>query len=83
MVSNAEALRAQLEADNEMDGPVFKMSRDPRITRVGHIIRKTSIDELPQFWNVLRGEMSLVGPRPPIPAEVVHYERWQRRRPDR
>lgn len=80
MVSNAEALRAQLEAQNEMDGPVFKIARDPRITRVGNFIRKTSIDELPQFWNVFQGEMSLVGPRPPIPAEVEKYERWQRRR---
>ncbi|MCB9795799.1 MAG: sugar transferase [Alphaproteobacteria bacterium] len=80
MVADAEKLRAQLEAQNEMDGPVFKMTHDPRITRVGRFIRKTSIDELPQFWNVFRGEMSLVGPRPPIPAEVENYERWQRRR---
>ncbi|MCB9763164.1 MAG: sugar transferase [Alphaproteobacteria bacterium] len=80
MVADAEKLRARLEAENEMDGPVFKMTDDPRITRVGRFIRKTSIDELPQFWNVLKGEMSLVGPRPPIPAEVAEYERWQRRR---
>ncbi|HJN77458.1 MAG TPA: sugar transferase [Myxococcota bacterium] len=80
MVADAEKLRAALEADNEMDGPVFKITKDPRITRVGHIIRKTSIDELPQFWNVLVGEMSLVGPRPPIPSEVEQYERWQMRR---
>lgn len=80
MVADAEKLRAQLEAQNEMDGPVFKITRDPRITRVGHFIRKTSIDELPQFWNVFTGTMSLVGPRPPIPAEVVQYERWQMRR---
>jgi exopolysaccharide biosynthesis polyprenyl glycosylphosphotransferase len=80
MVMNAEALRAELEAQNEMDGPVFKIKRDPRITRIGAFIRKTSIDELPQLWNVFRGDMSLVGPRPPIPAEVAQYERWQMRR---
>jgi exopolysaccharide biosynthesis polyprenyl glycosylphosphotransferase len=80
MVVDAEARKAALEAQNEMSGPVFKMKRDPRITRVGAFIRKTSIDELPQFWNVLRGEMSLVGPRPPIPAEVARYARWQMRR---
>ena len=80
MVVDAEARKAELEAQNEMSGPVFKMKRDPRITRVGALIRRTSIDELPQFWNVLRGEMSLVGPRPPIPAEVARYERWQMRR---
>jgi lipopolysaccharide/colanic/teichoic acid biosynthesis glycosyltransferase len=80
MVSNAEELKAQLEAQNEMDGPVFKIKHDPRITRVGRLIRKTSIDELPQLWNVFVGNMSLVGPRPPIPAEVEQYERWQMRR---
>lgn len=80
MVVDAEARKAELDAHNEMAGPVFKMRRDPRITRVGAWIRKLSIDELPQFWNVLRGEMSLVGPRPPIPAEVEKYERWQLRR---
>jgi exopolysaccharide biosynthesis polyprenyl glycosylphosphotransferase len=80
MVVDAEARKAALAAQNEMSGPVFKMQQDPRITRVGRFIRKTSLDELPQFWNVLRGEMSLVGPRPPIPSEVAHYERWQMRR---
>ena len=60
-----------------MDGPVFKMTDDPRITKVGHFLRKTSLDELPQFYNVLMGEMSIVGPRPPIPDEVKEYERWQ------
>ncbi len=80
MVVDAELLKAQLAAGNEMDGPVFKMRNDPRITRVGRFIRKTSIDELPQFWNVVRGEMSLVGPRPPLPREVEDYQRWQRRR---
>jgi exopolysaccharide biosynthesis polyprenyl glycosylphosphotransferase len=80
MVPDAEARKAALQAMNEMSGPVFKMARDPRITRIGALIRKTSLDEWPQFWNVLRGEMSLVGPRPPIPAEVARYERWQMRR---
>ncbi|HEY2381514.1 MAG TPA: sugar transferase [Terriglobia bacterium] len=80
MVDNAEQLRVEVEGLNEMDGPVFKSSRDPRITTVGKIIRRFSFDELPQVFNVLRGDMSLVGPRPPLPAEVARYERWQRRR---
>jgi len=80
MVDNAEQLRVELEPLNEMDGPVFKSSRDPRITFIGKIIRRRSIDELPQVFNVLRGDMSLVGPRPPLPQEVARYERWQRRR---
>ncbi len=80
MVVNAEELRAKLAAQNEQSGPVFKMKRDPRITAVGRFIRKHSIDELPQLINVLRGEMSVVGPRPAIPSEVKVYEAWQRRR---
>ena len=80
MCQDAEAKLAELRASNEMSGPVFKMTNDPRVTRVGHFIRRTSLDELPQFLNVLSGEMSVVGPRPPIPAEVRQYERWQRRR---
>jgi exopolysaccharide biosynthesis polyprenyl glycosylphosphotransferase len=80
MVGNAEQMRLELDALNEMDGPVFKSSRDPRITLIGKIIRRFSIDELPQLYNVLRGDMSLVGPRPPLPQEVARYERWQRRR---
>ena len=65
---------------NEIEGPVFKSARDPRVTRVGRFLRRTSIDELPQLWNVLRGDMTLVGPRPPIPEEVEAYEPWQRLR---
>jgi exopolysaccharide biosynthesis polyprenyl glycosylphosphotransferase len=80
MVDNAEQARFEMEALNEMDGPVFKSSRDPRRTAVGKFLRKFSIDELPQLYNVLRGDMSLVGPRPPLPQEVARYESWQRRR---
>jgi exopolysaccharide biosynthesis polyprenyl glycosylphosphotransferase len=82
MVTNAEALRNKLVAQNVHgeDGITFKVKRDPRITPIGRFIRKTSIDELPQLFNVLRGEMSLVGPRPAIPAEVAQYTDWQRRR---
>jgi exopolysaccharide biosynthesis polyprenyl glycosylphosphotransferase len=80
MVVNAESLKASLAASNEQAGPVFKMRRDPRVTSIGRFIRKYSIDELPQLINVLRGDMSVVGPRPPTPDEVLNYEAWQRRR---
>jgi len=80
MVVDAEEQRAALEAQNEMTGPVFKIARDPRVTKLGAFLRRSSIDELPQLWNVLRGEMSIVGPRPPIVAEVKKYQRWQMRR---
>ncbi len=80
MVVNAEQLKKDLMSQNEMSGPVFKMTNDPRITRVGRILRKTGIDEFPQFLNVFLGDMSIVGPRPPLPSEVAQYERWQMRR---
>ncbi|HYW96909.1 MAG TPA: sugar transferase [Bacteroidales bacterium] len=80
MVTDAEKILANLSGDNEVDGPVFKIRNDPRITRIGRILRKTGLDELPQLYNVFRGEMSLIGPRPPLPSEVVQYERWQLRR---
>ncbi|HSM91811.1 MAG TPA: sugar transferase [Anaeromyxobacteraceae bacterium] len=80
MRADAEARLESLRARNEMNGPVFKIKDDPRITRVGRLIRRTSLDEFPQFWNVLIGDMSVVGPRPPLPTEVAMYARWQRRR---
>ena len=80
MVHNAEELLEKLKDQNEQTGPVFKIKEDPRITRVGKFIRKTSIDELPQLFNVLRGDMSLVGPRPPIPREVEQYTAYQMQR---
>ena len=80
MVADAEELKANLAKLNEQSGPVFKMKHDPRVTPLGRIMRKYSIDELPQMVNVLRGDMTLVGPRPPVPQEVLQYEPWQWRR---
>lgn len=80
MVENAESLLPGLMKKNEMTGPVFKMENDPRITPLGKFLRKFSIDELPQLWNVFKRDMSLVGPRPPLPEEVQQYDSWQRRR---
>lgn len=76
MVQNAEELQKKLKDKNEMSGPMFKIKNDPRITKVGKFIRKTSIDELPQLINVLKGEMSLVGPRPSLPIEVEQFDVW-------
>lgn len=80
MRAGAHETRAELDGMNEVTGPVFKMRTDPRVTKVGRVIRKLSLDELPQLVNVLRGEMSLVGPRPPLPEEVARYTPYQRRR---
>ncbi len=80
MIPDAEQRLDELLALNEIDGQAFKLSNDPRLTRTGRFLRRTSLDELPQFWNVLRGEMSIVGPRPPLPREVAGYDLWHRRR---
>ncbi|WP_367303033.1 sugar transferase [Clostridium baratii] len=80
MVVNAEELKEKLKEQNEMSGPMFKMKEDPRVTKVGKFIRKTSIDELPQLINIVKGDMSLVGPRPSLPKEVKQFEDWMMER---
>jgi lipopolysaccharide/colanic/teichoic acid biosynthesis glycosyltransferase len=82
MRADSDRLRAELEARNELRGPVFKMKNDPRVTAVGQFLRRSSLDEIPQIFNVLKGDMSMVGPRPALPGEVARYEAWHRRRLD-
>ena len=82
MRKGADDELSELSDHNEASGPLFKMKEDPRVTRVGRILRKFSLDEVPQLWNVLRGDMSLIGPRPALPAEVDEYEEWHLKRLD-
>ena len=80
MYAGAEQRKKEIEALNEQDGPVFKARSDPRVTNVGKFLRRSSLDEIPQIFNVVKGDMSVVGPRPPLPSEVEHYQPWHRRR---
>ena len=80
MIVDAEKMKKDLESENEVDGPVFKIKDDPRVTNIGKFLRKSGLDELPQLFNILKGEMSLIGPRPPLPSETQQYKRWQLRR---
>lgn len=80
MRENAHELRSQMMAQNDADGPMFKIKDDPRVTKIGHFIREKSLDEIPQFFNVLKGEMSLVGPRPSLPEEIMEFDSRERER---
>jgi lipopolysaccharide/colanic/teichoic acid biosynthesis glycosyltransferase len=80
MVTGAEYQREAIKDLNEADGPLFKIKDDPRLTRLGKLMRRLSVDELPQLFNVLAGDMSLIGPRPPLPSEVKEYQEWHKRR---
>lgn len=80
MCVDADKMLAKLKEQNDVDGPMFKMKEDPRVTKIGHFIRKHSLDELPQFFNVIKGNMSLVGPRPPLPSEVAEYSDYDKQR---
>lgn len=80
MIIDADMLRSELEVINEQSGPIFKIKKDPRVTRVGNVLRKTSLDEFPQLFNIIKGEMSLIGPRPSLPTEVEEYSEHQRKR---
>ena len=80
MFVNADQMLDKLKDQNDVEGPMFKMKKDPRITKVGHFIREHSLDELPQFINVIKGDMSLVGPRPPLPSEVAEYSEYDKQR---
>jgi lipopolysaccharide/colanic/teichoic acid biosynthesis glycosyltransferase len=80
MINGADSIKAKLENDNEMTGPVFKMTSDPRITPLGKILRKYSLDEIPQLWSVIKGDMSIVGPRPPLVHEYEQFNNWQKQK---